>query len=148
VRKSTSEPNELNHNIWLTIDPCAQSSFAVPDYWKDLLLQSNTRHKQTIYGSIFHGCSRQSAFQAGIVSSSHILCLLTRCPFALHEKGLHISYQQAPPLTHTSFLHLTDTGPEKRQKAKGVNLVIFSIQKNRPSSKLNVVGHCCQQNIS
>jgi hypothetical protein len=41
VRKSTSEPNELNHNIWLTIDPCAQSSFAVPDYWKDLPLQSN-----------------------------------------------------------------------------------------------------------
>lgn len=42
---------------------------------------------QTIYGSIFDGCCRQSAFQAGIVSSSHILCLLTRCPFALHEKG-------------------------------------------------------------
>lgn len=48
ARKSTSEPNELNHNIWFTIDPCAQSSFAVPDYWKDLLLQSNTRHKPYI----------------------------------------------------------------------------------------------------
>src|SRR5438132_5709246 len=53
----------------------------------DRLAASVKYATQTIYGSIFHGCCRQSAFQAGIVSSSHILCLLTRCPFALHEKG-------------------------------------------------------------
>ena len=41
--------NELNNEIFQFIDPRAQSCFAAPNYWRDLLVQSDTRHQPYLW---------------------------------------------------------------------------------------------------
>lgn len=41
--------NELNHYQFTLIMPRAQSCFAAPDYWRDLLVQSDTRHQPNLW---------------------------------------------------------------------------------------------------